>query len=73
MDFFAIIIVAVIACWVGWHARGIILLAKFGSDPDFFIKILQTYTPHPALLIHAAFVSLKPISFIMRLTSIENQ
>lgn len=41
MDFLAVFIVAVFACWIGWHLRGITLLARFGSDPDHFIDILK--------------------------------
>lgn len=41
MDFLTIAVIAVIAMYIGWHLRGITLLAKFGSDPQHFIDILQ--------------------------------
>lgn len=35
------IIGIVVAFLVGWHLRGITILARLGSNPDHFIKILN--------------------------------
>ena len=41
MDFITVLVIAFVAMWVGWVARGIIMLARFGTDPEHFIEILQ--------------------------------
>lgn len=41
MDFLTTIVVAVIAMWVGWHLRGIVILANLSEDPDRVIKMLE--------------------------------
>lgn len=41
MDLISTLVIVVIAMWAGWHLRGIILLARFSSDPQHFINILQ--------------------------------
>ncbi len=40
MDISTLVIIA-IAGWLGWHLRGITILARLGSDPEHFIKILE--------------------------------
>jgi hypothetical protein len=41
MDFFAMVVVAVIAMYIGWHLRGIVILANLAEDPDRVIKMLE--------------------------------
>ena len=41
MEFFSILVLAVIAMWVGWHLRGIVMLANLSENPDKVIKMLQ--------------------------------
>lgn len=41
MEFLTLIIVAAFAFWIGWSIRGIVLLARFGTDPEHFIDILK--------------------------------
>ena len=41
MDFITILVVAVIAMWIGWHLRGIVILAKLAEDPDSVIRMLE--------------------------------
>ncbi len=41
MDFLSTMVIVAISMWVGWHLRGITLLARFGNDPDHFIKLLE--------------------------------
>jgi hypothetical protein len=41
MDFIALIVVAVIAMWIGWHLRGIVILANLAEDPDRVIGMLK--------------------------------
>ena len=41
MDFISTLVIVAVAMWAGWHLRGITLLARFSSDPQHFINILQ--------------------------------
>lgn len=45
MDFLDVIIIggviATIGAWVGWHARGIVMMAMFSERPEHIIEILQ--------------------------------
>lgn len=41
MEYLSTLVIVAISMWVGWHLRGITILARFGSDPDHFIKILE--------------------------------
>jgi hypothetical protein len=41
MDFITIVVIAVIAMWIGWHLRGIVILAKLSDDPDGVIRMLE--------------------------------
>jgi len=41
MDFLIYIVVAVVAFYIGWHARGIIFLANISENPDRVIKMLE--------------------------------
>lgn len=41
MEFFSILVVVVLAMWVGWHVRGIVMLANLSENPDRVIKMLQ--------------------------------
>jgi hypothetical protein len=41
MEYFIYFVVAVVAYWIGWHARGIIFLANISERPDHMIKMLQ--------------------------------
>jgi hypothetical protein len=41
MDFIIYIVIAVVAFFFGWHARGIIMLANLSGDPDKIIKMLE--------------------------------
>lgn len=41
MDFLTIIVVAVIAMWIGWHLRGIVILANLSENPDRVIGMLE--------------------------------
>jgi len=41
MEYFIYIVIAVIAYWIGWHARGIIFLANISERPDHMIKMLE--------------------------------
>ena len=41
MDFITILVIAVIAMWIGWHLRGIVILANLAEDPDRVIGMLE--------------------------------
>jgi hypothetical protein len=41
MDFLLYIVVAVIASWIGWHLRGIVILTNLAEDPDRVIRMLE--------------------------------
>ena len=41
MDFIIYVVIAVVAFFFGWHARGIIMLANLSVDPDKIIKMLE--------------------------------
>jgi hypothetical protein len=41
MEFLIYVAVAVIACYIGWHLRGVFLLANLSVNPDKMIKILE--------------------------------
>jgi hypothetical protein len=41
MEYFIYLVIAVVAYWIGWHARGIIFLANISERPDHMIKMLQ--------------------------------
>lgn len=41
MEYFGYLVVAVIAAWIGWHARGIIFLANISQRPDHMIEMLK--------------------------------
>lgn len=41
MDFLIYIVVAVVAFWFGWHARGIIFLANISENPERVIDMLN--------------------------------
>lgn len=41
MDFITVLVIGFFAFWVGWVARGVIMLARFGTDPEHFIEILK--------------------------------
>ena len=41
MDFLSTLVIVAISMWAGWHLRGITLIARFGNDPDHFIKLLE--------------------------------
>jgi hypothetical protein len=41
MEFLIYVAVAVIAYYIGWHLRGVVLLANLSVDPDKMIKMLQ--------------------------------
>ena len=41
MEYIVYLVVAVVAAWLGWHARGIILLANISQRPDQMIKMLE--------------------------------
>ena len=41
MEFIAYIVVAVIAAYIGWFARGIVVISNLARDPDRIIKMLE--------------------------------
>jgi hypothetical protein len=41
MEYFIYLVIAVVAYWIGWHARGIIFLANISERPDHMIKMLE--------------------------------
>lgn len=41
MEFLSILVLVVIAMWVGWHLRGIVMLANLSENPDRVIKMLE--------------------------------
>jgi len=41
MDIIGTLIVIAFAFWLGWHARGIMIMAAIARDPDNAIKILE--------------------------------
>jgi hypothetical protein len=41
MDIIETLIVIAFAFWLGWHARGIMIMAAIARDPDNAIKILE--------------------------------
>jgi hypothetical protein len=40
-DLLTYIIVAIMAGWIGWNLRGIVLMAAIADNPKKFIKMLQ--------------------------------
>jgi hypothetical protein len=40
MEYIGYVIVGVVVFWLGWHARGIVILANLSHDPDKMIGIL---------------------------------
>ncbi len=41
MEFLIYVAIAVIAYYIGWHLRGVILLANLSVNPDKMIKMLE--------------------------------
>jgi hypothetical protein len=41
MEFIAYIVIAVMAAYVGWFARGVVMLSNLARDPDRVIKMLE--------------------------------
>jgi hypothetical protein len=41
MEYIIYLVIAVVAYWVGWHARGLIFLENISRNPDNMIKMLQ--------------------------------
>ena len=41
MEFLVYIVIAVIAYYVGWHARGIVFLSRISENPDRIIDMLN--------------------------------
>ena len=41
MEFLGYVVVAVIASWIGWHARGIVFLSNISNHPEKMIKMLE--------------------------------
>ncbi len=41
MDFIVYLAVAIVAFWIGYHVRGIIILANLAANPDKIIKMLE--------------------------------
>jgi hypothetical protein len=41
MEYFIYLIIAVVAYYIGWHARGIIFLSNISERPDHMIKMLE--------------------------------
>ena len=41
MDFITLVVIAVIAMWIGWHLRGIVILANLAENPDRVIGMLE--------------------------------
>lgn len=41
MEFLVYIVIAVIAYYIGWHARAIIFLSNISRNPDQMIKMLE--------------------------------
>lgn len=40
-EVFGYIIVAVVAMWLGWHARGVVFMAIISEEPERMIDILK--------------------------------
>ena len=41
MEYIIYLIVALVAYWLGWHARGVIFLANISQRPEHMIKMLE--------------------------------
>lgn len=41
MDFIVYLAVAIVAFWIGYHVRGIIIIANLAANPDKIIKMLE--------------------------------
>jgi len=41
MEYFVYLVIAAVAYWIGWHARGIVFLANISERPDHMIKMLE--------------------------------
>lgn len=41
MEFFAYVVVAVVAGYIGWFSRGMSMLANLSRDPDHVIRMLE--------------------------------
>ena len=41
MDLISVFLIAIVAFFIGYSARGIALIAKMGSNPQHFINILE--------------------------------
>ena len=41
MEFIIYIALGAVAFWIGWHARGIVILANLARDPEKMIGILE--------------------------------
>jgi len=41
MEYIVYLIVAVVAAWLGWHARGIMFLANISQRPEHMIEMLR--------------------------------
>jgi hypothetical protein len=41
MEFLIYIVIAVVASWIGWHARGIVFLSNISNHPEKMIKMLE--------------------------------
>jgi hypothetical protein len=41
MEYIIYLIVAMVAYWLGWHARGLVFLSNISQRPDHMIKMLE--------------------------------
>lgn len=41
MDIIAYLVIAVVAFWIGYHIRGVIVLANLAANPEKMIKMLE--------------------------------
>jgi hypothetical protein len=41
MEYLSYIVLALIAGWIGWHIRGIVVIANLSVNPDKMIKMLE--------------------------------
>ncbi len=41
MEFLSYVVVFIIAMYIGWHLRGIVMLANLSENPDRVIKMLE--------------------------------
>jgi hypothetical protein len=41
MEFITYVVIAVLAAYVGWFARGIVIISNLARDPDHIIKMLE--------------------------------